>query len=95
MKALYKFYWYYGRMGNVEGFFIADIRDVANAIGKQVCFGEILGKHSDVYGTLSKGDLRVVSCDQNLIEELSKIGLDLCGYNPLNYLEEEEESCDE
>ena len=44
MKKLYEFYWDFGRMGEVTGMIIAEEEDVASAIGKQIYFGEILGK---------------------------------------------------
>lgn len=53
-EVLYKFYWYCGRMGDVEGVFKAKKSFVESVIGNNVYFGEILGKHSDVYGTLGE-----------------------------------------
>lgn len=57
MKRLYKFYWDCGRQGDVEGLFFADEETVNKSIGSQVYFGEILGKHSEVYGTLEEDAL--------------------------------------
>jgi hypothetical protein len=86
-KSLYKFFWDCGRMGDVEGLFIADEEDVAEAIGKEVYFGEILGKHSEVYGTLDEGDLEKIDIDSETIEKLiPHLGLHWSGYNPLNYM---------
>lgn len=87
MLNLYKFRWDCRRQGHVEGLFVADTEDVAEAIGHEVYFGEILGKHSEVYGILEDADLKVISDDQNLIKAL----IDACdgeytisGYNPVN-----------
>jgi hypothetical protein len=53
-KILVKFYWDCGRNGDVEGLFITTKKELKYAIGKQIYFGEILGKHSEVYGILKK-----------------------------------------
>lgn len=92
MKKLYSFHWYVRRMGDVRGLFIADESDVQAALGKRVSFGEILGKHSEIYGTLDVGDLTVKSDDADFIEKLREvIGSDtISGYNPLDYIDEEE-----
>jgi len=92
MKKLYSFYWDYGRMGGVEGLFIADESKVKKAIGKHVYFGEILGKHSEVDGKLESGDLEVKSDDQEFIKKFEEImGKNFSsGHNPLDYLEEED-----
>ena len=54
MKAIYQFHWDCGRMGDIAGLFVASKQDVQDAIGKEIYFGEVLGKHSEVYGTLDK-----------------------------------------
>lgn len=88
MKKLYKFYWDCERQGEVEGIFIADETELENAIGKSVYFGEILGKHSEVYGVLEKEDIEEMKVSKNTLEELEKIlGNSISGYNPLNYVE--------
>ena len=90
MKAIYEFYWDCGRMGDLDGLFIAEQSDVEAAIGKEVYFGEVLGKHSEIYGTLAKEDLTVKSVDQNFIAQFEAIMGEgtISGYNPLEYLPE-------
>jgi len=91
MKAIYRFYWECGRMGDVEGLFIAEKEAVEKLIGKEISFGEILGKHSDVFGTLDSGDLEIKSDDQEFIAKFESImgcGT-ISGYNPLDYYEED------
>ena len=82
--CLWSFFWDCGRQGEVEGLFKATKEEVESAIGKQVYFGEILGKHSEVYGTLEQGEITLESDDTlvvlNAIEN---------GYNPLEYIEED------
>lgn len=90
MRKLYSFFWDCGRMGDVEGLFIAEEADVDAAIGSQVSFGEILGKHSEISGTLSSVDLKVISDEQDRIDWLlGIIGPNVSGYNPLDYIQQE------
>lgn len=91
MKKLYSFYWDCGRMGDVEGLFIATEKEVNEAIGRTLYLGEILGKHSEVFGELKKEDLKVKSDDQDFIQQLGDLlGDHLSGYNPLDYIQAEE-----
>lgn len=97
MKKLYKFYWDCGRQGDVEGIFIADEKEIERAIGNEVYFGEILGKHSEIYGVLEDHDISELEVSETTIEELEKVlGRSIVGYNPLDYMEDfEEEDEDE
>lgn len=92
MKKLYKFYWNCGRMGDLEGLFVADEIDIEAAIGSEIYFGDVLGKHSDIGDKLSRGDLKVKSEDQELIDKLVELfgGNNISGYNPLDYISEDE-----
>lgn len=93
MKKVYSFYWDCGRMGIVEGLFVADDATVKQAIGNRVYFGEILGKHSEVYGTLEENDLQELSDNPDVVafvEEHASIG-----YNPLHYITIDCEICGE
>lgn len=90
-KELVKFYWDCGRMGSVEGLFITTEAKRIRSIGEEVYFGEILGKHSEVYGTIKEEDFTVKSTDQDFINKLEELlGSDISGYNPLSYLNETE-----
>lgn len=93
MKALYKFHWNYGRSGDIHGLFVADKDKVQASMGKKVDFGEILGKHSEVYGTLDDDDLTIKSEDQEFIAKLVDVtgSETISGYNPLEYLQDEDE----
>jgi hypothetical protein len=90
MKAIYKFYWDCGRQGYLSGIFVADKNEVENAIGQRLYFGEVLGKHSEVYGELEASDLEMVSDSPSDIEVFERLDL-TSGRNPLNYLPEEED----
>ena len=88
-KGVYKFYWDCGRMGKLDGVFIATDDTIKIAIGKEVYFGEVLGKHSEIYGILDKGDVQLVSDDPVVVEIMEEHGL-CSGYDPLEYIEEGE-----
>lgn len=80
-EKLYSFYWDCGRQGEVEGLFKATDEEIQRAIGQKVYFGEILGKHSEVYGTLDECDITLVSDDSLIVSNSTE-----SGYNPLNYV---------
>ena len=92
MLKLYSFYWDCGRIGELDGLFIADDCVVAETIGKNIYFGEVLGKHSEIYGVLEEKDLKVLSEDADKVNWLFDLmqGYNVSGYNPLNYIEEGE-----
>lgn len=87
--VLVRFFWDCGRMGDVEGLFVTTEEALEKAYGKRVYFGEILGKHSEVYGTLDREDITLVTDDQDFITRIvDLLGSDLSGYNPLDKIEE-------
>lgn len=90
MKLLVKFFWDYGRCGEVSGLFTCYKDQLDSIIGSEVYFGEILGKHSDVYGTLNKEDFVIKSDDQEFIKKLEEILGEgtIQGYNPFDYIED-------
>ena len=90
-KKLYKFEWICWH-GVVQGLFIEEESIVNDAIGKELYFGDALGKHSEVFGTLEESDLEVLVSDKEEVEILGKYNFIPFGYNPLDYLREE---CDE
>lgn len=93
MKVIAKFYWDCGRMGEVDAIFTCTKEELENAYGKEVYFGEILGKHSEIYGTFREGDITILSDDQEFIAKFEAILGEgtVSGYNPLDYIEAEEE----
>ncbi len=90
---LYKFHWDCGRMGDLEGLFFASPEEVEELEGKEVYFGEVLGKHSEVFGIIEPGEISIV---QNITEETRKelfsaFGETVSGYNPVEkYMERKE-----
>ncbi|CAB3779326.1 hypothetical protein LMG28688_00805 [Paraburkholderia caffeinitolerans] len=96
MKLLVKFHWDCGRQGEVDGLFVVEKDVLEKAYGKEVYFGEILGKHSEVSGTLDRGDITVKSEDQDFIAKVEELlGSHLSGYDPFDYMQEDEDSEDE
>ena len=93
MKVLAKFFWSCGRSGDIGGLFIADKSEIEAAYGRHVYLGEVLGKHSEVYGDLYQGDITIVSEDPVVVEVLLRLFEDgtISGFNPLEYIEETDE----
>lgn len=92
-KLLVEFHWDCGRQGDVNSLFVTTQDELDKTYGKQVCFGEILGKYSDVYGPLKSKNITIKSDDQTFIGKLVEVigSTTISGYNPLSYLLEEEE----
>ena len=91
-KNLYSFYWDCGRQGSIRSKFVATEDEIKKNIGKQIYYGEALGKHSEIVGTLEESDLKILTDDQDFIEKFEKYIGKSTGHNPLEYIEEEEEN---
>ena len=86
---LYDFYWDCGRQGDIEGRFLATEEEVKKIVGKEVYFGEVLGKHSEIYGVMEEGEIKLVTNNQEFLKEAKRLRIDLSsGYNPLAYYDE-------
>lgn len=90
MKAVYKLHFDCGRMGELNGLFVADTEKVRELIesGEEVYFGEVLGKHSEVCGPIEESDISLVSTDENVIKVIEEHDLEN-GYNPFDYIEQD------
>lgn len=88
MKAIYKLYIDCGRMGTLEGVFVAEKEKLNNLIGKHIYYGEVLGKHSEVYGNLEKEEVTMVTDDENVVKLFETYDLS-SGINPFHYIDEE------
>lgn len=86
MEGIYKMHIDCGRMGSLESVFIADEAATNWLIssGIQVYFGEVLGKHSEVYTAITERDLKLVTTEENVVKLFEKHGLE-SGFNPFNY----------
>lgn len=89
MKQLFKFDVDFGRMGEIGGVFVATQEEVDNIVGKEVDFGEALGKHSEVCFEIEAEHITKMDVSAEAIEELrSVLGDTWSGYNPIEYYEE-------
>ena len=88
MKTLYKLHFDCRRAGSLNGLFIADDADMQKLVesGNDVYFGEVLGKHSDVFGPIEKEDYTEITKDPAIIKIVEDYGLEF-GYNPFDYVE--------
>ena len=86
-KYLWKFEWDCGRQGTLESLFVATEQEIKDIIGKEANFGEVLGKHSEVYGTIEKGEIAKVDLDPETVEKVARIlGDTWSGRNPMHYI---------
>jgi len=85
----------FNRGGRVDGLFILNdgewgqLQDMIMQ-KKEIYLGEVLGKHSEIFGTVDMNEISVYSEDQVMLSKLINAGRNLCGYNPLDYYEKEE-----
>lgn len=84
-KRVYRFSVYCGRMGDLEGVFVADAAAVKSAIGQTAHFGEVLGKYSSVNVTLEREHFKTLTADPDFIAKFERFKL-ATGHNPLDYL---------
>ncbi len=83
--GIYKFYWDCGRQGDIEGIFVAYDGEVKDAIGENAHFGEVLGKHSEIYGIIEPNDIFLLTDDEAIVDIFEDHGF-RSGYNPLDYI---------
>lgn len=83
-KAIYKFHWDCGRNGDLEGVFVATATEISDRLGCEIYFGEALGKHSDIHGTLEADDVKLVSYNSEFVKLFEDNDLET-GHNPLRY----------
>ena len=89
-KAIYKFFFDCGRMGELEGIFVAEPQEVKRLInsGEELYFGEVLGKHSEISGVVSVENFIFVTDEEEIVNFFEIHGM-ATGINPLSYFEEE------
>lgn len=75
-----------GRNGCLNGVFVADTEDVETLIKHkiQVYFGEVLGKHSEVYGSVEEKEMEKMTDNQEFIGMFEQLNLST-GENPFIY----------
>lgn len=90
MRKIYKFSIDFGRMGWLDSIFSAEEEDINQTIGKEIDFGEALGKHSEVVFTLRKNHLEEITSNQEFIKTFDLLGCST-GRNPIHEVREEVE----
>lgn len=86
-EVVWRFEWYLGRNGTVESEFVATRKEIEAVLGQSVYFGEILGKHSEVRGTLEASEFKMISDDVAFAQKFKEL-IGTTGYCPFDYLEE-------
>jgi hypothetical protein len=81
-KAIYKYSKDFGRMGDLNGIFVADPDEVSLCMEQEVYWGEVLGKHSNVYHNLSHEDIIFITDNQEFVSLFEEYKLSF-GYNPV------------
>lgn len=89
MIGIYKFYWDSGR-GVLEGIFTESSENVKKIYNKEIYFGEVLGKHSEVIVEIEEGEITLVTDDQEAVNLFERYNMHT-GYNPFIYLADSDE----
>lgn len=86
MKAVYKMNFKCGRSGELTGIFVEDTELVDALIVSEieVYFGEALGKHSEVSGPITKGEITIATTSLDAIAVIEDLNLET-GYNPFEH----------
>lgn len=93
-KHIYRFNLDCGRMGEITSILVSTPAQIEAIAGKHVNFGEVLGKHSEIYFDVSPTQFTAVTSDELAVEMFEKFGL-WTGLDPFAYVDEEEEQEDE
>ena len=83
IKGVYKYRESFGRMGDLEGVFVATRSEVADAMGKETYLGEVLGKHSEVSASVNGDTVKLLTEAVEAVDLVEKYGL-ANGVNPLS-----------
>lgn len=89
---IYQFRKDFGRMGFIDGLFLARPADIEKIMGKTIYFGEALGKHSEIECEINETNIELKCDDKALVDRIFlsfNHSLTLCGYNPLDYYDED------
>ena len=89
-EGVYRWSESFGRMGSLDGVFTAKADEVADVVGRDVHFGEVLGKHSDVSCELEEGQFALLTDDADFVEKFKAFRLGT-GTDPIQKLRDREE----
>lgn len=87
---LFKFHAYMSRSSDLEGLFLRDFGDVSELIGTEVYFGEIAGKHSEVFFVIEEDHITEMPVTQETVLDFVELCGEegtVCGVNPFDYAE--------
>lgn len=83
---LYRYQQDYGRMGSLDGVFIADEDDLKWFMGAEVWADDILGKHSEVQVCFNANTVRALDISDQSVSELHKVlGKNISGTTPYDF----------
>lgn len=82
MSAIYRMKIDYGRAGTLFGLFVSTPEKVQEALSHTLYFGELLGKHSDIYGKLNEEEVQMITDDPVAVAIFLQYDLET-GYNPV------------
>lgn len=85
-EAIFKMIYDCGRMGSLEGTFVSTQEKVDKLIESklEVYFGEVLGKHSEIWGEIEPGEITLVSDDPEFVSKFKGLKM-ASGYDPFDY----------
>lgn len=85
-KAVYRMHVNCGRMGVLSGVFVAKKAQVKKLVESEteIYFGEVLGKHSEIYGKIKENEIVMVSDSEEVINLIEEHQLSN-GYDPFDY----------
>jgi len=87
MTNLYKFSLDCGSMGALTGVFIAEPEQIEKIMGKEIYFGEVLGKHSEISAEMEPDMFKILTDNKQFISDFHDYGCS-CGINPLHYIDD-------
>jgi len=87
--GVFKYSENFGRMGVLEGVFVAGLDEVTSAYGCEAYLGEVLGKHSEISASINSDTVKLVSDDQAIVALIKTHGLE-SGVNPVASLSDED-----
>ena len=87
MKKLYSYSESF-RGGCIEGLFVSTDEELKRLYGKDLYYGECLGKHSELTLRFEEGDFTVQTEDQAFIEKFEEL-IGYTGYYPFDYIQQQ------
>jgi hypothetical protein len=86
VEGLYQWSASFGRMGDLSGIVITTPKELKIRAGADVYFGEVLGKHSNVWYEFDPSDFRLITNKPHEMDALKQLPNLLSGYDPIEAL---------